>query len=367
MIKDAEIFRLSKEFKTTIRSFLLSMSANLNSGRFRFCQKNSLAPTTGKSGLFVTCFAMKSAWQSGIWDEWSENQKKACVAFVKSFQSADGSFVDKRMLLRTLLLTSLSFLPRGKFSRWKEFIPKVIRAETRQSASTLLMAGETPIFSLPIPFPNTEEIRSYVRSLEWKRPWDAGSHAGHLISLINMNRSKTKLSPTQEALAEAVFEELDLVSDPSTGTWFNGRVDPMLKINGAMKILTAYAWTDKTPRHAKSLMDFALSQPFEEDGCGFLNRLYVVHQVHKYLPDYRKPEVIQLAEEALQEIMNHRHAGSGFSFYKRKAQTRYYGSLVSFGGQQADMHGTMMLTWACAICFELLGVSKSLGWQTHKP
>ena len=61
---------------------------------------------------------------------------------------------------------------------------------------------------------------------------------------------------------------------------------------------------------------------------------------------------------------------SGFSFHKNKSQTFYYTATVSEGYNTADLHGTLMFTWACAMIIKILKdlfPNEQKNWFPHKP
>lgn len=77
-----------------IANYLDGLSHSLAPGRFRFCLEGSRVPTEGQAAQVSTCFAMKAAWQAGIWETWPEERRLACIEFLKSFQRPDGWFAD---------------------------------------------------------------------------------------------------------------------------------------------------------------------------------------------------------------------------------------------------------------------------------
>ncbi len=356
--------KVAYELQRSVSSWLEEMNRGLEPGRFRFCKRNSLVPTSGHQGQFVTCFAMKTAWHIGQWETWAKSQQDACIRFVQSFQQPSGYFVDQGMLSKIRWGSLIPSLRASQWQEWpKEIVLKAIRAETRQSASTLLMVGSPLPYPLPVPYNTPDQVRSYIKNLPWSHPWGDGSHASHLIFFLHLQN----LTGRCEELLDAVYDELDRLRDPRTGTWFRGNVSNALKINGAMKILTSYQWSNRPLIYAKELLDFALSQPFEQHGCGFLNRLFVIYSTRPHIQGYREDSIKDIAHQALGEVMRYRQPDGIFSFYRNHAQKRYYDAWVSLGGRQSDLHGTMLLTWACALCFELLGIGETLGWRVSKP
>lgn len=363
-----DIIKLSGELKESIGSWLNQMDQGLEPGRFRFCKKGSLVPASGRQGQFATCFAMKTAWHVGLWTSWPDFQREACVRFIQSFQQPTGYFIDEKILSKIQWGSLIPALRSGQWRQWpKEIQDRALRAETRQSASTLLMVGADLSHSLPVLCTTPDEVRAYLRGLPWSHPWSAGSHASHLIFFLYTQSLFGENAAFNKKLIETAFEELDTLRDPKTGTWFNAPVSSWLKINGAMKILTAYQWCRRPLSYANELLDFTLAQLFEEHGCGFLNRLFVIYMARSHATNYRQERINEAAIKALGEMLQYRQRDGAFSFYKTEAQKRYYDAWVSLGGRQSDLHGTSLITLGCALCFNLLTDTTTFGWQPSMP
>lgn len=362
--------------KVVLSEWLEEMTVGLPPGRFRFSSSGSLVPTEGHVAHFVTCFAMKAAWQAGIWEEWTEERRSACTEFVQSFQRPDGWFFDPWLRQATQL--TLKELAKGiiKTVRGNQSLDVLLqrqqmnlRAETRQSAGALLMVGQMPKYLLPFPWQNVEGALRFINELNWKFPWAAGSHLSHLVFFLNAGISAVASQKEIEDIKDAVLSFLDQIRDPETGTWYRGNIFPSEKINGAMKVLTALEWIGRPFPDCRKLVDFALSQDFIEDGCGFLNRLLVVYSGLKGCPSgYRAEDIARLGQEGLEKVATFRKDDGGFSFYRERAQTSYYGARISNGAPVSDMHGLAMMVWAIAVCAELSGgkIPELRGWRVHK-
>ena len=347
------------------------MAKDLPPGRFRFCKTRSLVPLSGKRGQVTTCLAAKSAWHVGVWQEWPDERRESCTQFIKSFQESNGSFVDHWLLRRIGWTTRVRQLRGGRLvqalSSLRDEKTRAVRAETRQSAATLLLLGDSPQHSLPIISHSQSSVREFIRSLDWARPWGAGSHASHLISFIEMNRRLSAHHSLGSELLDLAFEETDRYLHPTSGFWGIGNVVAVQGINGAMKMLTAYQWTERTIPYPERLIDYALGHMSGQDGCGVLDRLYVLHRASMDAPGYRSRELERFALLAVDEIARYHQGDGGFSFFPNRAQRTYYGALVSLGGRQSDMHGTVMLTWALSIALDMLGIRQECGWQMSSP
>jgi hypothetical protein len=364
------------EWRSGLQAWLEELACDLEPGRFRFCLKGNMVPTSGRKAQFATCFAVKAAWQAGLWDNWTVKRRSACEEFVRSFQLEDGWFVDP--WLKRASRPGLIDVARFAFNacRGRSQQPYLfgrhrmnLRAETRQTSSTLLMVKSAPRFPLPIECPKPDDVRRFLDHLDWTQPWGAGSHLSHLLFMWTINRSVFGLVERYGDLVDVVMDFLSGIRDPDTQCWHRGNPPVVMKINGAMKVLSGLQWIDRPYPDCSRLMDLALSQPFERDGCGFFNRLLVVRECRRGCPqDYRTEDIVSLAERALLEIATFRKTDGGFSFYSDHAQTHYYGARVSKGFAVSDIHGAAMMVWATAICLELIGGSSNdpMTWRAHK-
>ena len=367
MIQDISILQAS------ISDWLGQMIDGLAPGRFRFCARGSFVPVEGKAAQVSTCFAMKSAWQSGVWDSWDEEQRKACVEFIKSFQTPEGWFSDPwlagKARLNYMDLARLA-LGRTNWQSLKNRNTENIRAETRQSAATLLMVGDKPDYPLPQEINTVDNAEKYVDAMNWSNPWAASSHVSHQLFMLSVNKQCFDDLEENSNLVDALLRALEKYYHPDTGTWYKGNPPDAIKINGAMKVFSGLQWLNRPYPDTRVLLDFALKQPFESDGCGFLNRLFVIYQAQKGAEEgYRVGEIRKLAKDALKRIMEFRQIDGCFSFYKKKSQTRYYYAKVSKGLPVSDLHGVAMFVWAIALCLELLGEDAPEGsevWRVHR-
>lgn len=357
--------------------YLEKSADGLGPGRFHFCLDGSLVPTVGTAAQVSTCFASKAAWQAGIWDTWPTERKHGCIAFMKSFQTAEGCFSDpwlkrasKPNIKRLIKLILSSLVKKVSWREIFEVSIRNLRAETRQAVSTLFMVNELPRFPLPMEYTTVEEIRAFLKRLDWQNPWAAGSHLSHLMFFLSTNYVQHKNLDNYEQLIDFILNFLSSIHDPITGCWFKENPKDVIKINGAMKILSGLQWIERPYPDCTRLLDFALEQPFQSDGCGFLNRLFVVHEAKKGVQNgYRRDEIRGLAMKALHVVGGFRKPDGGFSFFDTHSQTHYYGARVSKGQPVSDLHGTAMMLWAIALAVELLGDDAPIGsefWRAHR-
>ena len=369
MVKSIDI----KSIRGSVSEWLNQLQVGLLIYRFRFCLDGDLVPRSGHQAQMSTCFAMKIAWQTGIWESWPAEKKNACISFVKSFQNSNGYFIDpwlKKSAGPTCKDILRIALGKKTLKQIKEIKIQNVRAETRQSASTLFMVGEKPNYPLPFEVKAVEDVVPYFKSFDWTNPWGAGSHISHQLFLLTVNKKYFNMSTDYEEIVDAFLEQINSICDPETGSWFTGHPSDVLKLNGAMKIFSGLQWLDRPYPDTKSLLDFALAQPFQKDGCSFLNRLFVIWQAQKGVPEgYRIKDVRSTACEVLEYAKNFIQSDGAFSFFHERSQVSYYSAKVSRGKKVSDLHGTTMLTWAIAIACELLSSDNSNekvnGWKPH--
>ncbi|SCA56297.1 conserved hypothetical protein [Candidatus Terasakiella magnetica] len=367
------------EIANDIGSWLDEMAEGLEPGRFKYCKTGSITPSGGQEADMVTCFAVKAAWQCGQWDKWSDERKKGCINFIRSFQREDGFFYDPWLKKSTYLnWRDFAFAALGRSNLFtaparhrKQRILNV-RAETRQAIGTLMMVGEKPNYPVQMEVTTPEQVTQYINDLDWTHPWGAGSHLSHILMMLSANRSLFQQTELYDKLVPEILNFFKSIYHPEDGTWYKGSVtDNQLKINGAMKVYTGLGWLDDEVFPNKAAIDLALSTPLPQDGCGFTNNLFVIQRASRGLnKPYRADEIKTRAKEAIEIALKNKKEGSSFSFQRHGSQKYYYSQYTSKGHNVADIHGTAMFTWGLALAFELLGNDAPKGaenWQTHRP
>ena len=355
------------ELKTSISKWLTSLMSPYESGRFLFCTRGSTVPVEGHHALMPTCFAMRIAWQIGLWQQWPEEQRIACVKFVQSFQTPEGYFEDPWLAKNVRInLKDIIRLGVGRVS-WRTLSNRFKanrRAETRQAAATLLMVDSLPLYPMPQELSNEEDAELYIDSFDWSNPWSAGSHLSHQFFMYSVNTQYYGMR--NDNIIRALLRALAQYYHSDTGCWYADDTNDTFKINGAMKVYSGLQWCDNIfPDDGCALLDFALAQPFECDGCSFMNRLYVISQARrKDNMEYRYEDINKIAIKAFNKIMQFCIEDGAFSFFPGKAQTSYYGARVSRGFAVSDLHGTAMFVWAAALCLDFLENGK-IGVNRH--
>ena len=74
--------------------------------------------------------------------------------------------------------------------------------------------------------------------------------------------------------------------------------------------------------------------------------------------NYKKTEINAIFLELLDELLKLFHKKSGgFSYFQNQSQNYYYGVPLGKGGNQADLHGTMLCLWALIMVLENSGLN----------
>ncbi len=373
--KLSEKFDLDK-ISADIGCWLDSVSNNLESGRFKYCLEKSLVPSTGKMGLVSTCFALKIAWQCGIWETWGYDKKKACIEFIKSFQNQKGYFVDPwladscKIGLKEKLLSVFPNKSIKEYKRKHEYnFTANVNAETRQACSVLLMLGSQPRYKLPTQITNVRDAEKFISNLNRNDPWHLCSQISHQIMILSVNKEIFSDNNNYKLIMKFFETLLKKNFSEEFGSWFiENETENQMKINAAMKIYSGLAWIDYRIKN-KKLIDLILNNPIVFDGCSFNNSLFALYHARIGIEKYREREIHAKAFQSLNHSLNHKKPSSGFSFHLRESKRQYYTQFTSKGNNQADLHGTTMFVLGITLALRLLGDNAPVGherWKLYK-
>jgi len=285
--------------------------------------------------------------------------KEAMAAFIKRFQTKNGDIHDSLIRKRAMLRNILSATKNLDFNNFLG--AQTIRAETRQAISALNLLGKKP--STPyLKIPRTiKEIEKYLNSLDWSKPWSAGSHFSHLTFFLKESDLENK-----EDLINLAIDCINKLQFSKTGGWYIGNPSLREKINGAMKVITGLKVLGRVEfRWPEKLIDLCLSAKNDRYACDNFNIVYVLHYACKLgQNNHRFPEIKDLAYDRLgiykqfywPEI-------GGFSFLPERANQIYYGAKITKGFREPDIHGTVMFAWGISIIAQILGFERELGFQ----
>jgi len=344
-----------------------------------FPAKKGLTKSGKELSLGPSCYSLKTLYTLNCVDRLDEKKKQAWSSYINSFQKSKfnlptNSYIDDEIYnFYTSLNIKYNLKNKAKIvlnlTGLKEFKPKktafqeAIRADTKQAISTLYQIGEKNI--LPYSdFPtNKEEIFSFLNSLNWKQPWSAGGQLAALSVFI-----KTQLNGNVAELPISYISEfLTNLIDSDTGLYYQKQIPSESEaINGAMKIITALDWIDHEIHYPEKLIDFCLGTKPSSKGCDLVDIVYVLYKCLLQV-DYKRNEVSKYLNDVINLIsLHYRKDEGGFSYSIDKSQEYYYGLKISKGTKNADLHGTLLLTWALSMIFYTIEKTE-FDWKVIKP
>ncbi len=234
-----------------------------------------------------------------------------------------------------------------------------IRAETKQSIATIKEFNKNPKINFT-EYPRSEkEIQKFINSLDWKYPWNAGAQVSGMCVFSSFDKDSDILGKyINLALEEFVQKD---------GAYYKGELkNNSEKINGAMKVITGLDWLSIPIHKPKELIDTCLNHVPNNEGCDIVDVIYVLHSCLKQTK-HREIEIKNYVEDLIPLIMSHyKESDGGFSYFKNSSQNYYYGIKISNGFEEADIHGTTLLTWALSMIFSIIGEPYPK-WKTIRP
>ena len=337
-----------------IWEWFLTLRIPEHPGWVRFCREGAVFEPGAKAGLGMSCLALKTLHMLNMLERLDPGEKESWTAYIQSFQTKKGrsaGYFKDPGLLRVL----------GWRSWLRGFGLAVQRAETRQACAALMCVGANPKWAITSIPQTSRSVKRFLHRLPWKTPWAAGSHASHLMAFFHINRM-LDYSSAEESFLPVILNELDALQDPDTGCWFRGKPSSEQMINGAMKVITGYAFVGLPFKYAERLIDFALTLANDLDACHHADLIYVLHQC-KRLTEHRFMEIQSVAERRLSEIVRFRRKDGAFSFREDGAGLNYYGVPMSRGLPVSDIHGTTLFVWTAVMISDLLGSMTALKWR----
>jgi hypothetical protein len=344
-----------------ILRFLKKLRHPVVSGYYSFSPTGDIYdPEVLKWGLGNTVFAAKIYY---MLDDLQSANINEMAAFIRSFQSEDGYIHDP-------LIQSKSFFSRLLYAiRHRDFNNCTGRqnkiAETRQAFAALKCLGtrpSSPFMNIPL---TKEKIARYIHSLNWAQPWSAGSHFSHLIFFLVHNG---EIAGSEETISEAVdfaFTEAGRYRQKD-GSWYQAGapVPDYLKVNGAMKMITAFEAANRDFDDPELLIDICL-RVINEGGnaCDNFNIICVLHHC-SIRTDHRKEEIRDYCISRLSVYRDYWWPGDGgFSFFRGRANDTYYGAKITRGNQEPDIHGTHLYLWGITLIAGILNTQNDLHFK----
>ena len=354
-----------------IENFILS----LQSSEYEFKPVINGVTKTGKSlTLGHLCYALKILYTV---DSQLLKNKRYIQNIDKRFQSYNSfypdlpknSYVDdqyyklyknnfKKIWVKNcikFLLNKIKFVEINPNYKFREYI----RAETKQAIATQIQINKE-FRSSYVSFPKTEEeIKEFLDNLDWSFPWNAGAQLSGICLFINTLEESKDLT----YFIDRYMHE-KLLSD---GTYGNKNIkNTSESINGSMKVISGFDWLGINIHSPESLIDTCLQHEPMSEGCDLVDVIYVLYMCNKQT-NYREDDIKNYFEGLLPEVEEHFYPEiGGFSYYKHKSQTHYYGLNISDGLDEPDLHGTTLLVWSLSMMFEILGEGYP-NWNVIKP
>ncbi len=328
-------------------------------GYFAYSYTGDLFNAKKKCNVAGCIFALKLYSMLG---ETRESIISPIINRILSFQKPDGSIYDPIVFRKSFLRNAAADLSRGRFGNLDNH--EYIRAETRQAYSSLLLHGIIPDH-IYTNIPTTpDRIRSYIRKLDWTHPWGAGSHFSHLMFFLSLMHQSKKLDAESFLIAkQTALDELASLHHQNDGAWYLGNPSKLQKINGAMKVLTGMLWADAVLTYPEQLIDLCLSHTDPIHACDQFNKTMVLRYADAATgSSYKRTEIEAWCENALNDWQSYFHPEQGgFSFWKGRANERYYGARISRGLNEADIHGTVLFVWGLSMMAKLMPIPE-LNW-----
>jgi len=325
--------------------------------------------------LGFSTFGLKMYYMNGEWDNLDISEKEDWYEYINSFQKTlpnipKNSFVDDVMYrfyienninekIKDVIKNILNLFPKYSFDDNKTKFLKAINAETKQALSSLHQVGFKSAKNYVPQHKSPEQILNYLDSLDWRKPWTSGAQYASLCvySTIYLNDNK-----------ECLKKFSDYIVDKETGSYFKHKPDHSREIiNGAMKMLSGFDWIDYEIHYPEKLIDYCLDNSPIIEGCDVVDFLYVLYRCSKQT-NHKKQEILNKMNESIEEIKKLYHQESGgFSYYKNKSQTHYYGLEITSGFNTPDIHGTLLCTWALLMILDLNGELNKSRYKIIKP
>lgn len=323
---------------------------------FRYSSTGDIHPADGTWGLGNIVFAVKILHTADILHGIDSELIHKFAKNIKSFEDPIGYISDPHV---SVSLT-------GKAN---SIIEKTRRAETRQAFAALSLLDHRP--NMPfvhIPY-TKQKITQFLNSLNWSQPWDAGSHFSHLLFFLHSNA--LMFNYRNEETTELILHAIDYIRDiqsPIDGSWYRGEnVTLSEKINGAMKIITGFkACNHNDIPNANLLIDLALKAANDDEACSNFNVVYILWSCTRLLHDYRTSEICDFLYKRLAIYREYYFPNlGGFSFYKHKSNTHYYGMPITHGKNEPDIHGTLLFLEGISLIEEMIPLHTGLVITPH--
>ncbi len=326
-----------------------------------------------KIKLGFSCFALKIIF---ILNQLENYDLKNWTSYLNSYQNnikgfPDNSFIDNNYLHysrkfevdkftkdQIKKIINLSKIKSYETSQTK--LTNYIKAETKQAISTLYQIGEKPVKNYSDYPKNKYEINNYLESLNWNLPWNAGAQFASLCVFSSIEKK-------QNEDVNTLIEFSNKIVNSSDGLYYSGSGTSKNElINGAMKVISGLDWIGQEIHYPEKLIETCLNSDINNEGCDVVDIIYVLYMCTNQL-GYKDKKIINFLGDILEKIEQHYFSETGgFSYFKNKSQTHYYGIKISHGKNEPDIHGTVLFLWALSMILQILENS-DFNFKTLKP
>lgn len=319
------------------------------------------APTLSSLGngskilsLGFSTFGLKLYYMLGEWDKLSDIEKKEWIDYINSFQKnyknlPKNSFLDSVLInhysnfslsgfFKDTIRSILNFLPIFQYDTNSIKFNKAVNAETKQAISTIYQVG----FKNSKPYTPEQNddlsVKKYLNSLNWSTPWSSGAQFASMCVYSRINSSD---------YANSLKEFITSIANSDTGSYYTTTPNHSREIiNGAMKVLTGLHWLECEIHYPEKLIDYCINNKPVMEGCDIVDYIYVLYRCSSQT-DYKKDVILKIFDDSIKDIRKLFHEDSGgFSYFRNKSQTHYYGVPISDGENEPDIHGTLLCIWA---------------------
>jgi len=346
-------------------------------GRFLPCLEG-MTPLGERIALGFSCFALKIHYMLGLWDRLPEKDKLAWISFINSYQ-VDGNPYGEKFGRNAFIDPPVYDHLKRRKRRFKHVVRDYISrkritplqltiiAETKQAIATLKEAGGRPeraYGGFPV---SAGGVEKYLQRFDWSRPWSSGAQFAAICVFIKSEGPEIMQPGEVGRLSDACYRFLEKVTDAESGAYFAGKPPEHGElINGAMKVLTGLDWLEAPIHYPEKLIDTCLERVPKSEGCHLVDAVYVLYRCLQQT-EYRKRDIQEYCGNIVPMIQKHFvERDGGFSYNLESSQTVYYGVPITRGLPVADIHGTILLTWALAMILKIMDID-SPGWKALKP
>lgn len=286
----------------------------------------------------------------------------ACY-YIDSFMHKNRMIYDDMIKKKAGLRNFLSCIKHRQFGNLMG--QEYIRAESRQCYSAELSFDRIPKSNGQFNMPSRpKEIEYFLERLNWDFPWGAGSHFSHLLFFQKVMLKIGQLTVMEyEANVSHAIEWIARLQNPIDGAWYRGKPEARQIINGAMKVISGLRTVDRCSfDYSKELIDFCLNEVNSGHACDNFDIIYTLYYANIVSPFYREKEIQDFAEKRFWIFMEHyKENEGGFSFYPNHCNKNYYGTNITKGKNESDIHATALFMWGITLIANLLEINNTDG------